>query len=95
MSVIEIIYAIFALCCLIALRKEQARNSRLVNKLEDEIHSHRTFKTDVQRLLWNIGNQREKVPGTLSTVIRTMNHRIQYNEEEAYEIKEKIMENIK
>lgn len=50
MSIIEIIYAVFALCCLIALRREQARNSRLVNKLEDEVYNHRTFKSDVRRL---------------------------------------------
>lgn len=73
------------------LQKSQAKLKFAQKKAEEG----RQFKRDVRRLLWNLGNQREKVPGNLITVIRTMGDSIQYNSEETYEIKEKIMENIK
>jgi len=73
------------------LQKSQAKLKLAQKKAEEG----RQFKQNVRRLLWNLGNQREKVPGNLITVIRTMGDSIQYNDEETYEIKEKIMENIK
>ena len=61
----------------------------------DRVDSSNKFKSDVRRLLWNIGNQREKVGGTLHTVLRSTCPTVQYNEEEVYKIHNKIMENIK
>lgn len=100
MSGISIVVTFFgAFLLIVVILSMFASLNELNNKYEKLMVEHAKnvkFKGDVSRLLWNIGNQREKVPANLLTVIKTMSTTpLQYNDDEAWDIHKKIMEKLK
>lgn len=65
-----------------------------MNKYVDiESQENELLKSYFKTLLWNIGNQREKIGSNLSTILPILYPN--YNEEQIYNIKKKILDNIK